>query len=281
MSGTSSEPLNAPAGEQSDRFEFGKNWQRFLLRLNEERILEAESSLMKMLQVNTLKGLTFLDIGCGSGLFSLAAMRLGAEKVLSFDYDPQCVACTHDLKQKYFPGNDSWKMMQGSVLDDDLIKSLGQWDIVYCRGVLHHTGRMWKGLSNTMLAVRNQGKLFIAIYNDQGNISRIWAWIKKTYNQMPSSLRFLILIPSFVRLWGPTLIKDLFKGRPLKSWRNYIQKRGMSPWDDVIDWVGGYPYEVAKSEEIFRYCHKQGFQLIELITTDHSGCNEFVFVRKN
>src|SRR5215203_6429280 len=85
------------------RFEFGKNWQRFLSVLDDERIVEAERSLTEMLGGKTLTGKTFLDVGCGSGLFSLAAMRLGAERVHSFDYDPRSVACTQELKRRYFP----------------------------------------------------------------------------------------------------------------------------------------------------------------------------------
>ena len=69
------------------------------------RIEEAKASLKQMLDVDSLTGKTFLDVGSGSGLFSLAAIMLGV-KVYSFDYDPQSVACTTELKRRYFP-NDS------------------------------------------------------------------------------------------------------------------------------------------------------------------------------
>ncbi len=82
------------AGKQ--RFEFGANWNRFLAVLNDERIAQAEESLKRMLEVDNLQGKSFLDIGSGSGLFSLAARRLGA-RVYSFDYDPKSVACTREL----------------------------------------------------------------------------------------------------------------------------------------------------------------------------------------
>ncbi|HYY59119.1 MAG TPA: class I SAM-dependent methyltransferase, partial [Pyrinomonadaceae bacterium] len=129
------------------RFEFGRNWRRFLSTLDEERILEAERSLRLMLEAETLDGKSFLDIGSGSGLFSLAARRLGA-RVHSFDYDAESVACAQELKQRFFAGDADWTIERGSVLDSDYVKRLGQFDIVYSWGVLHHTGAMWRALEN-------------------------------------------------------------------------------------------------------------------------------------
>ena len=129
------------------RFAFGKNWQRFLSLLDDERIAEAEKSLCMMLGVEDLRGKSWLDVGSGSGLFSLAAMRLGASRVYSFDYDPQSVACTQELKQRYFPGNAHWVIEQGSILDKDYLAGLGNFDVVYS-WVFYTTretcGRLWK-----------------------------------------------------------------------------------------------------------------------------------------
>lgn len=85
------------------RFAFGENWRRFLETLSEERVREAGRSLREMLEMPSLSGLSFLDVGCGSGLFSLAARRLGA-RVRSFDYDPASVACALELRRRFFPG---------------------------------------------------------------------------------------------------------------------------------------------------------------------------------
>jgi 2-polyprenyl-6-hydroxyphenyl methylase/3-demethylubiquinone-9 3-methyltransferase len=161
---------------QGGRFEFGRNWARFLAVLDDERIARAEESLKQMLEVENLEGKSFLDIGCGSGLFSLAARRLGA-RVHSFDYDPQSVACATELRRRYFPDDERWTIEEGSALDSDYLRRLGAFDVVYSWGVLHHTGQMWQALDNAQLPVAAGGKLFIAIYNDTGTQSTRWKWI--------------------------------------------------------------------------------------------------------
>jgi len=267
--------------KDGNRFTFGENWAQFLKILDEDRILRAENSLRKMLKVDSLKGKTFLDIGSGSGLFSLAARRLGA-KVHSFDFDPESVACTNKLRMRYFPDDTNWVIERGSALDTDYLNSLGKWDIVYSWGVLHHTGDMELALENASNMVAEDGDLFIAIYNDQGRPSCYWLSVKNFYNKLPKALRWVILWPATIRLWGPTTLRDILKGQPFHTWRNYpkISSRGMSPWRDVVDWVGGLPFEVATPDEIFHLFQKRGFNLTELKTDDGHGCNEFVFHRK-
>ena|SRR5437870_7166137 len=267
---------------QGARFEFGKNWARFLAGLDDRRVARAEESLRAMLETTGLAGQSFLDIGSGSGLFSLAARRLGA-RVHSFDYDPDSVACARELRRRYFPGDQDWTIEEGSALDENYIKSLGNFDVVYSWGVLHHTGEMWRALENAALPVASSGKLFIAIYNDMGSKSARWRWIKKTYNNLPR----IVKTPFALAVIAPEQAKSMLRsvvtlnpGEYVKSWTRYDQNRGMSRWRDIIDWVGGYPYEVAKPEEIFDFYRGRGFQLAKMKCGGVGlGCNEFVFVR--
>ena len=76
-----------------------------------------------------------------------------------------------------------------------------------------------------------------------------------------------------------TLVRDTFKGDPARGWKAYGE-RGMDPWRDLVDWVGGYPYEVATVDEIFDYYRSRAFTLIRVKSGGVGlGCNEFVFER--
>jgi 2-polyprenyl-3-methyl-5-hydroxy-6-metoxy-1,4-benzoquinol methylase len=266
-----------PGGKE--RFAFGKNWDRFLRVLTDERIAEAERSLREMLEVEDLRGRSFLDVGSGSGLFSLAARRLGA-RVHSFDYDSASVACTAELKRRYYGDDADWTVEQGSVLDQQYLESLGAHDVVYAWGVLHHTGAMWQALENVTPLVAAGGYLFLAIYNDQGAWSSRWRKIKRFYCSGPIG-RAVVCATFIPTVVARDLAADLvWRRNPVKRYSEYKRNRGMSVLRDWIDWLGGYPFEVAKPEQVFDFFRDRRFTLQTMKTCGGSvGCNEFVFQR--
>jgi 2-polyprenyl-6-hydroxyphenyl methylase/3-demethylubiquinone-9 3-methyltransferase len=278
------------------RFAFGANWTSFVQLVDEDRIATATESLTQALGVDDLTGKSFLDIGCGSGLFSLAAHRLGA-RVHSFDFDPDSVAAAAALRQRFAPGGD-WIIEPGSILDPAYTAGLGRFDIVYSWGVLHHTGRMWAALSAAVDLVAPGGRLYISIYNDQGFASRNWLRVKRRYNRSGRVGRFLLVGLSSMYLsrhWplrrliralrpgqGPAQpAPDRGRAQPVRGRAKPAPRtRGMSRRHDLVDWVGGYPFEVARPEEVFRFLRGRGFELRHLTTCGGGlGCNEYVFER--
>lgn len=261
------------------RFGFGANWSRFLDLLDDQRIADAEASLREKLAVQDLKGLQFLDIGCGSGLFSLAARRLGAT-VQSFDFDPQSVACASELKRRYFPGDATWRIEGGSVLDAPYMKRLGQFDVVYSWGVLHHTGAMWLALEQAIACVAPLGgRLFIAIYADQGWKSHVWWFVKLFYNRLPRFLRpaYELIVSALVRIL--VIFKYTILLRPMTAIRPLLddrRERGMSARYDRVDWIGGFPYEFATLETLTSYLEARGFAMVTSKRAGSLGCHELV-----
>jgi 2-polyprenyl-3-methyl-5-hydroxy-6-metoxy-1,4-benzoquinol methylase len=253
------------------RFEFGKNWGRFIKSLDSNKVEIAEKSLKDVLKINIFNNLKFIDIGSGSGLTSLAAVKLGAS-VTSFDYDHHSVECTQKLKDTFFPEFKEWNIEQGSILDDDYVSSLGGFDIVVSWGVLHHTGNMWKALENASRLTKSNGVLYLALYNDQGWISLYWKWVKILFNYHPVGKFFMIIMHYPYLVLAPYFIRRLTK--------RGVNDRGMMLWYDLIDWVGGYPFEVASIEQVVDFFSGE-YELVNLIDvgTRH-GCNEFVFKKK-
>lgn len=259
--------------EAGQRFAFGANWSAFLSVMSEQRIEVAQKALGQLLGTESLAGKRFLDIGSGSGLSSLAAFRMGAE-VSSFDFDQKSVNCTTELRRRFGQESPRWKVQQGSVLDAEFMSSLGTHDVVYSWGVLHHTGQMWNAIDQASQRVAPGGQFFIAIYNDEGGMSRFWKAVKRIYcsSTIGRWLMLAVFMPYFIARHLFKLIVTGGKGATSRT-------RGMSVYYDWIDWLGGYPFEVAKVEELLHFCQARGFTLENLTTTNRLGCNELVFRR--
>jgi 2-polyprenyl-6-hydroxyphenyl methylase/3-demethylubiquinone-9 3-methyltransferase len=260
------------------RFEFGDNWRRFLDVLTEGHIQAAEASLRETLAVDSLVGRSFLDVGSGSGIHSLAALRLGASSIFSFDYDAASVACTQELRRR--AGEPAhWTVRQGSVLDLSFMqKEVPAADEVYSWGVLHHTGAMWDAIRNTAEKCTAPGsRLLIGIYNKKRPATDLMKIVKRTYAASGPPLRRALLWS----YWGVTSVVQLVRGRnPLAEVRGRRLERGMDYWRDLEDWVGGYPYECASPSEIQSFVAPLGLRLQRSrVRTTLAAVNEFLFER--
>lgn len=268
--------------EKELRYEFGDNWRSFVENaLNEERIQQSVKGLSDVLRRDSLEGLIFLDIGCGSGLSSLAACKLGAAKVIGFDYDASSVAASKEIRRLSNISEDKWTITQGSALDKDFLSGLGKADIVYSWGVLHHTGDMWTAIDNASQLVKPGGLFSIAIYNkvDGRKGSSMWVKIKKTYNLAPPLLKKIMEY-----IYISLLIMTMLKGfrNPVKVIAQYSKTslRGMDFFHDARDWLGGYPFEYATAGEVFNYVkNRHGMQLVYLNTFNGHTCNELTFMK--
>lgn len=250
-------------------FDFGSNWEEFSKRRVDRGRLElACESLQSLLERDSLAGKSFLEVGCGSGLFSIAAHQLGATKVVGIDVNPRCIEISQTNRDLLAPGAPL-EFHVASALEPEQLKPFGTFDLVYAWGSLHHTGSMWNAVRNVSRCVAPEGIFIVAIYNKHIT-SPAWNTIKWIYNQVPGIVqRFMVL--SFA---GIIYIAKLLVTRtnPLKK------DRGMDFWFDVTDWVGGYPYEYAAPVDVERSICDRGFLLRRYVPAQvPTGCNGYVF----
>ena len=217
-----------------------------------------------------------LDIGCGSGIHSHAAVKLGARRVMSFDYDPNSVAAARFLWEKAgSPPN--WTIAQGDALDENYIASLGKWNFVYSWGVLHHTGDMWRAVRNAFSTVADGGLFYLALYSkDVQPEADMWLRIKKEYvsggwlNRRRREWWYV---------WNYMIGRD-FSRLPefFRRMSEHKKNRGMELMTDIRDWLGGWPMEFAGDQETVDLLEKEGgFRLINVATGE--ACTEFLFER--
>lgn len=268
--------------KKDDTFSFGQNWSEFLDKITDEKIEMAKKSITDFLGVENLKGKTFIDVGTGSGLFSLSAILLGAEKVVSVDADEYSVECAKVLRKKYNISEDKWNTHIASALDTEKMKTFGTYDVVYSWGVLHHTGDMNKALENVTHLVNDDGMLYIAIYNNFQGFpikSPQWRVIKKFYSNGGKVRKKIMEYIYYTYFFVGSLI---YRKNPMKTIKNYdkIGLRGMDFYSDAKDWLGGYPYEYASVKYICDFYEKFDYKLINCTENKGNGCSEFLFQKK-
>lgn len=252
-------------------FDFGRNWAAYAThRADAGRLDAAAASLAALLAPTELAGKSFLDVGSGSGLFAVAAARLGATPVVAIDVDPECVRVGEELRERLAPGTEV-TFRHASALDPVALRALGRFAVVYAWGSLHHTGAMWRAIELVAERVADDGVLALALYN-RHLTSGAWRIVKRGYNAAPRRARWWIAAASVPVIWTAKVL--VVRGNPLRK------ARGMDFWHDVVDWVGGYPYEVASRSEVEARVERAGFALRRFVAAEvPTGCNEYVFDR--
>jgi 2-polyprenyl-3-methyl-5-hydroxy-6-metoxy-1,4-benzoquinol methylase len=259
---------------RASHFEFGRNWGDFVENVaNEDRISDAVRGLSKLFPDGELRGRRMLDIGSGSGLSMLAALRLGAAEVVGFDIDENSVAAARSLLERFAPGQ-RWQVSLASIFDASPGSSQ-RFDVVHSWGVLHHTGDMWAALANASQWVADDGMLAVALYA-KSPFCGLWRLEKRLYTHMHPALQ----AATRGLYKAADVISKLAHGQnPIKFIRNY-RVRGMSWTHDVHDWLGGYPYQSASPEEVHQHLATLGFSMVrenihgyELLG---SSCDEYV-----
>jgi SAM-dependent methyltransferase len=264
--------------DTKERFEFGQNWLAFAQEhVTQDQVDISRERMLRFLTRDGLNGLSFLDIGCGSGLHSLAALQAGASAVHGFDYDEYSVEATRYLQSK--AGSPAcWTVEQGSVLDDRFIGQLGRYDLVYSWGVLHHTGDVWHAIRNAATCVKPGGLFYVALYSADVQVDpppEYWLAIKRKYvssGRLARRWMELIYILRFELGWNPLKLPAF-----LKRAREYKVNRGMNIFTDIRDWLGGWPMEFVRDADAIRFCEGLGFRLHNIKTGEAN--TEFLFVR--
>jgi 2-polyprenyl-3-methyl-5-hydroxy-6-metoxy-1,4-benzoquinol methylase len=253
-------------------FSFGANWQSFVESMPKAAIDEAVEGVKQWLDADRVAGRSVVDVGSGSGIHSLAFLRLGASSVRSFDFDPKSVDATKAVWRKLGEPR-TWDISSGSILDEAFTGALGTFDIVYSWGVLHHTGALWHALDQATKLVAPGGCLWVAIYVSGPSYPRHLA-TKRRYNAASPVVKRVMEAAALARV---ALSNARRTSNPLK-WLPQ-KERGMGHRHDVKDWLGGLPYEVASADEVVTFCRERGFLLERIKTVPEGSCNSYLFSR--
>ncbi|HNX50077.1 MAG TPA: class I SAM-dependent methyltransferase [Thermoanaerobaculaceae bacterium] len=265
--------------ERSARFAFGSNWERFVRKhFSEERVAASQQQLLAFLDTADLRGRSFLDIGCGSGIHSLAALRSGAAAIVSFDYDPVAVETTRRVRD-YAGGPDRWSVLQGSVLDEAFMSGLEKADVVYSWGVLHHTGDLWRAMDLAASRCKPGGWIYLALYDYEHHdrppeeTPEMWLEVKQAYNRAgwwgKRRLELWYVWAFMISrnpLWLPVVCYRLVRNR---------RSRGMAFYTDLVDWLGGWPMEFARREDVQQWAARKNLTMLKMKTGEAN--TEYLF----
>jgi len=267
--------------ELATHFEFGRNWTEYGELVDESRIAQAVQGLERLAEHSAIAGKTFLDVGCGSGVHSAAALRMGASRVMAVDLDPQSVSAARAVLTRFAP-QGAWEVREQSVFALDP-EQMGVFDVVYAWGSLHHTGALYEAWRRAALLVAPGGLLIVGVYR-RTYLCRLWKLEKWLYTRAPAWCQWCARA-LYVGIFRSAF---LITGRDFKAYSDSYgaSYRGMDFRHDVHDWLGGYPYESISPAEADDLCRSIGFVPIRSFVEKRqrvgvfgSGNDEYVWQR--
>jgi 2-polyprenyl-6-hydroxyphenyl methylase/3-demethylubiquinone-9 3-methyltransferase len=261
-------------------FAFGENWASYAEGVSETQVAWSQRCMQSLLGEGWVGGKSVVDVGSGSGLHSAAALSLGAASVLALDRDPASVATTRAVLARFAPEGTRYEVREADILALDA-SAIGQFDLVYSWGVLHHTGAMVRAIERAASLTAPGGRFAFALYRKTW-LCPLWKIEKRFYSHASKATQARMR-DAYVALYR---LRAALAGQDFAQFlRDYPRQRGMDFEHDAHDWLGGHPYESIDTPGVNRIMHRLGFRHVHSnVTPRHigvfgSGCDEYVFER--
>jgi len=263
----------AASGASGDdiSFSFGENWLNLIDSLDQDTLDSAAADIKDWIDVSWIKNKNVIDIGSGSGLSSLSFKQAGCGDLTSIDVDPSSVSATLKLAQSHPVFIDSWNIQEASILNDPLIESLPKYDLVYSWGVLHHTGQMWRAIDNAAKLCKSGGLIWLSIYTG-GHKYREDLELKQAFNAADVDEKKQMIQAEILK---EQMHLEQMGSNP-EDW-NRKKERGMNVYNDIVDWLGGLPYEVARVSEMLVFFQQKRFVPLRVLEDGPRACSIYLF----
>ena len=83
---------------------------------------ETTQLCIRALRKYTKKDAFVLDVGCGSGILGMLALKFGAGHSIGTDLDPCAIDATHENMEVNGIGKDQYEVMIGNIIDDKAVQ---------------------------------------------------------------------------------------------------------------------------------------------------------------
>jgi SAM-dependent methyltransferase len=132
-----------------------------------------------------IRGKRVLDAGCGQGRWSYGFIKLGAT-VRGIDTSVSAIKYANEHLKRTTPPA---RFCVLNVLDERQLSKVfnnAEFDIIWCWGVLHHTGDPEKGFDNLVKLLKPGGTIHLYLYGKKSFVNKFW---RRVFNVMPLDKR--------------------------------------------------------------------------------------------